>query len=147
MSQVTIEPATLLDVVELAGGRGWLVWRVLRKMWMEGKSWAFRRDGELVAVAGLFPLPANAADAYRAVAPDIAATLEGGEDMAEAWFEFSRKAPPALLGIARLTRLTLAAQTYRRIICLCTSSEGARFAALTGFRREGAYQPGELWER
>jgi hypothetical protein len=122
------------------------VWRVLRTMWMQGQSWAFRPTASWWRWRGCSRC--RRTRPIRTVRwPDIAATLEGGEDMAEAWFEFSRKAPPALLGIARLTRLTLAAQTYRRIICLCTSSEGARFAALTGFRREGAYQPGELWER
>ena len=121
---LTQSNAELVELIDIAGPMSDIGGRVMREMFFGGHSWAFRAGDQIVAVAGLYPMSIHEA---------------------ETWFQFAPTARMHLKGLARLSRLTLQGYPYRRIICLCTSSEGARFARLVGFEHAGPHPYGDLW--
>lgn len=143
---VEISPATLFDVAATSGGKGWATWRLMREMWMHGDAFAFHVAGKLVATAGLYPLQPTLTEVLAGYPQLLEALQPGAPGTAEVWFSPGPAAGPHMLGIVRHARLTLSAAPYRRIVCICTSSQGARFARLSGLRFSARHELGELWE-
>lgn len=143
---VDIGAASIFDIVSLTGGRGWARWRLVREMWRRGESFAFHAAGELVAVAGLYPLQGGVGELITGYPQLLKALRPSEPDVAEVWFEPGPLAHVHMRGVVRLARLTLQAAPYRRIVCNCTSSEGVHFARLTGLRLSARHELGELWE-
>lgn len=143
---VEISQATLFDVAETGGGKGWATWRLMRDMWMRGQAFAFHADGQLLATAGLYPMKPELAETLVGYPLLLKALRPSEVGAAEVWFSPGPSAGRQMLGIVRHARLTLRAAPYRRIVCNCTSHEGVRFARLSGLRFAARHELGELWE-
>lgn len=123
---VTISsPATIFELAELSHAMTRIHWQIAKDMWRKGATYAFRADGQLVALAGLFP-------------------LEGGQ-ITELWFSPAPAAADHMLSIVRQSKLTLAQTPYRGIYTIARSEAGQRIARLLGFTRAGSVELGEIW--
>lgn len=126
MREIKIEPATLLDMAELAEtvSASRAQWSIIRDTHAAGPSWTLRLGEDLVGIAGLAVI---------------------GPGQAEAWFHFRAEAAPVMRQVCRAIRLTMDASPYRAIVTLTTSEAGRRIARLTGFRLAGHSELGEVW--
>ncbi|EFO29131.1 putative thymidylate synthase [Roseibium sp. TrichSKD4] len=118
-------PATLLDMAELGGGKTRVHWAILREMRDGGKTWAFRNEGELIGIAGLYPITG---DAW------------------EAWFNLKPEMGGHLDQMFRAIRLTLQSGDYPEIIVICTSRAGKIMARRMGFSFAETCDAGEIWK-
>lgn len=125
MSVTITSPATIFELAELSHAMTRIHWQIAKEMWRKGATYAFRADGQLVALAGLFP-------------------LEGGQ-ITELWFSPAPAAADHMTGIIRQARLTLAQTPYRGIYTIARSEAGQRIARVLGFSRAGSVDLGEIW--
>ena len=128
MTVTITTPATIFDLADMAGAMTRAHWAVAKAMWKGGQTFSFRAGGELVALAGLYPL-----------------TLEEGAKVTELWFCPGNSAGAYVGGITRLARLTLSQTPYRGIYTICRSEAGKRFARVLGFQPAGSSELGEIW--
>lgn len=125
MTVTITSPATIFELAELSHAMTRIHWQIAKDMWRKGATYAFRADGQLVALAGLFP-------------------VEGGQ-YTELWFSPAPAAADHMGPIVRQSRLTLARVPYRGIYTIVRTEAGQRIARLLGFRHEGNYELGEVW--
>lgn len=122
---VTAAPATIFDMADMSQGISRLQWRITNETFRNGQCFALRAGDELIALAGLYPLP------------------DGG---AEGWFRFRREqASKHIPGIIRCVRLTLAQSAYRAVVTVVATEAGARFARASGFVFAKDSPDGEVW--
>lgn len=122
---IEVSPADLFDMAELSGAMTPLTWLVAREMHAGGDVWAVRRDGELIALSGLYPL---------------------GDGVGEAWFNIKPGRSGDMLPIVRQIRLTLQGTAYREIVVFCATAAGKRIAKAAGFRFFAETDIGEVWK-
>lgn len=122
---VTILPATLVDVAELGGARSRFEWQILRDMIEDGRAQAAWLDGRPIALAGLYAIKADAA---------------------EAWFCVTPAAAPHMRAIVRAMRLTIRASPYREIVAHVGTPAGRRIARACGLSQFSETSIGEVWQ-
>lgn len=122
---ITIRPATLVDVAELGGARNLFEWHVLRDMTEVGAAHTAWRDGRPIAMAGLYPIGADAAEAWFCVRPEAAAHMRA---------------------IVSAMRLTIRESPYREIVAHVGTSAGRRIARACGLKLYSITSLGEVWQ-
>ncbi len=128
MTVTITSPATIFELADLAGAMSRVHWSIAKSLARKSSTYAFRADGELIALAGLSPM-----------------AIEGGGLVTELWFCPGPHAGPHVAGITRLAKLTLAKSPYRGIYTICRSEAGKRFARVLGFLPAGSSELGEIW--
>lgn len=126
MSEIEIDAANVVDLAALGGARSRREWAILQEMRHGGRIWAARKDGKAIALGCLYPLP-------------------GPDESAEACFMVGADAAPHLRTLIRAMRLTIDASSYRSIVAICRTREGARIARALGFEHRADCDLGEVW--
>lgn len=126
MSEIKITPSTIIDLADMAEQlqASRVHWGIIRQAHSDGQTWTLRQAGEVIGVAGLWPI---------------------GPGQAEAWFHFRPAAARNMLGIVRAIRLTMDRSPYSAIVTLAKSEAGRRTARAAGFAFAGHSDFGEVW--
>lgn len=118
------EPATIVDMADVAGRTSHLAWAIAREQWRGGAAYAMRDGDELVAVAGYYPM---------------------AEGVAECWLSVTPTARRHVFGMLNTFKLTAVDAGYREIVAICRSPAGVMIARRAGFTFRENCELGEIW--